>query len=70
MNDSSWTWPAWAPQLPLLRHKCPRCNSVRFKAAELRPFDSLLVMFALHPVRCLFCWRRFYWVSLHGASEG
>jgi hypothetical protein len=22
-------------------------------------------MFALRPVRCMFCWRRYYWFSLH-----
>jgi hypothetical protein len=26
-----------------------------------------LSMFALRPVRCMFCWRRYYWFSLHGA---
>ena len=66
-SDSTRAWPAWVPPMPLFRHKCPRCRSVKFKAAELRPFDGLLGLFALHPVRCLFCWRRFYWVSLNGA---
>jgi hypothetical protein len=47
---------------------CPHCNSVKFKDAELRSIDGLLAMFALRPVRCMFCWRRFYWVSLHGAN--
>jgi hypothetical protein len=70
MSDTSWMWPAWAPRPPLIRRKCPRCDSVRFKAAELRPFDGLLSMFALRPVRCMFCWRRYYWVSLHGACTG
>jgi hypothetical protein len=40
---------------------------VKFKTAELRPYDGLLGLFGLRPVRCLFCWRRFYWVSLRGA---
>lgn len=40
------------------------CNSVKFKPAELRFFDSLLALFALRPVRCMFCWRRYYWVTL------
>jgi hypothetical protein len=35
-----------------------RCNSVKFKPAELRSIDGLLVMIALRPVRCMFCWRR------------
>jgi hypothetical protein len=35
----------------------------------MRPLDELLGMFALRPVRCKFCWRRYYWLSLHGASS-
>jgi hypothetical protein len=56
--------------MPLIRHKCPCCTSVKFKAAELRPADGLLGLLGLHPVRCLFCWRRFYWLSLRGAPAG
>ena len=69
----SWVignWPNWTPQLLWRRRECPRCNSVTFKQAELRPFDGLLAMFALHPVRCKFCWRRYYWLSLHGEHAG
>jgi hypothetical protein len=25
-------------------------------------------MFALRPVRCMFCWRRYYWFTLHDAA--
>ena len=54
--------------MPLIQRKCPSCASVKFKPAELRPYDGLLALFWLRPVRCLFCWRRFYWVSLRGAQ--
>ena len=68
MSNTHWNWPAWLPH-PLWMHRvCPHCNSVKFKDAELRSIDGLLAMFALRPVRCMFCWRRFYWVSLHGAN--
>jgi hypothetical protein len=50
-----------------IRRECPRCNSLKFKSAELRPIDGLLSMFALRPVRCMFCWRRYYWFTFHGA---
>ncbi len=70
MNKTNWLRPSWAPWLPLIMRKCPSCNSVKFKAAELRPFDQFLVLLGLHPVRCLFCWRRFYWISLRGAPAG
>jgi hypothetical protein len=51
-----------------IRRECPRCNSVKFKPAELRSFDGLLSMFLLRPVRCMFCWRRYYWFALQGAD--
>jgi hypothetical protein len=25
-------------------------------------------MFALRPVRCMFCWRRYYWFAFHDAA--
>ncbi len=68
MNFSNRTRPAWMPRLLWIRRECPWCNSLKFKQAELRPIDSLLSLFALHPVRCMFCWRRCYWIGLHGAS--
>jgi hypothetical protein len=29
-----------------------------------------LALFALRPVRCMFCWRRYYWLTLRSASSG
>jgi hypothetical protein len=34
----------------------------------LRPFDGLLSMFMLRPVRCMFCWRRYYWFALRDVN--
>jgi hypothetical protein len=59
MSETSWLRPKWAPWFPLIRRQCPSCTSVKFKAAELRPYDGLLALFWLRPGRCLFCWRRF-----------
>ena len=67
MSHTGWRRPTWMPELLWIRCKCPRCNSVQFKAAELRPFDSLLQVMGMQPVRCMFCWRRYYWVTLRGA---
>ncbi len=63
MTDEAITWPAWLPHVLFMR-KCPRCRSDQFKPAETRPYDALLALFGLRPVRCKFCWRRYYWVSL------
>lgn len=65
MNRTKWNWPNWMPQLIWMRHECPRCTSDKFKPAELRSIDGLFGMFALRPVRCMFCWRRYYWFALH-----
>jgi hypothetical protein len=65
MNFSGVTWPSWVPHLIWTRHQCPLCNSLEFKPAELRSLDGLLSMFALRPVRCMACWRRYYWFAFH-----
>ncbi len=64
MNVEALTWPTWLPRVLGIRRMCPCCKSVQFKPAELRPYDGLLGLFALRPVRCKFCWRRYYWISL------
>jgi hypothetical protein len=68
MNIGARTWPNWLPRVLFFHRVCPRCTSVQFKAGELRPSDGILGLFALRPVRCKFCWRRFYWFSLRGAE--
>lgn len=68
MSSASRAWPEWLPHPLFMRRSCPRCNSVKFKLAELRPLDSLLSMFALRPVRCIFCWRRYYWLTLRALN--
>jgi hypothetical protein len=65
MLVASRQWPVWLPHLICTKHECPSWNSVKFKPAELHPLDGLLSMFALRPVRCMFCWRRFYWFAFH-----
>ena len=70
MNSATWNWPNGVPRVLWLRHKCPSCNSVKFKPAELRPADGLLALFFLRPVRCMFCWRRYYWFTLRNTDAG
>ena len=67
MHFSSRKWPDLVPHLILIRRECPRCQSLKLNRAELRPIDGLLKMFALRPVRCMLCWRRYYWLDLRGA---
>jgi len=68
MNFSNRSWPRWVPRMLWIRHECPFCNSLKFKQAESRSFDGLLSLIAVRPVRCMFCWRRFYWFAFHDAN--
>lgn len=61
-------WPAWMPRILFLRRACPHCTSRQFKPAELRSLDGLFAMFFLRPIRCMFCWRRYYWFTLQSAE--
>jgi len=69
MQTVEWNRMARLPHLLWLRHKCPRCASVQFKPAELRSFDAVLSLFFLRPVRCGFCWRRYYWFSFRATDQ-
>lgn len=65
MHATIVDWPYWWPHVIWGKHQCPRCTSVQFRAAELRSCDWLLGLLALQPVRCLYCWRRYYWFAFH-----
>ena len=56
-------WPSSLPRILWRRRECPLCSSIEFKAAERHPLDPLLRVFALFPVRCVNCWRRYYWFA-------
>jgi hypothetical protein len=47
----------------LWRRECPLCSSIQFKTAEDGFLDSMLKLFGLRPVRCVNCWRRYYWFA-------
>jgi hypothetical protein len=53
----------WLGRLPrvLSTRQCPLCSSIRFVAAESSWPDGLLRLLMLRPVRCVNCWRRYYW---------
>jgi len=37
------------------------CTSTEFKSAEREWLDVFFALFSLRPVRCVNCWRRYYW---------
>ena len=61
MSVAATSWPDWLPRVLWFRRASPCCDSVKFKPAELKPLDGVWAMFAFRPVRCTFCWRRYYW---------
>jgi hypothetical protein len=62
MDIAGLNWTSNVPRL-LWHRECPRCSSIKFTAAELHPIDRVLRLLTLRPVRCVNCWRRYYWFA-------
>jgi hypothetical protein len=60
MNSLRFSWPAGLPRVLGSPEVCPVCTSFQFVDAEFRPLDRILSVLALHPIRCVNCWRRYY----------
>lgn len=63
MKTAVLYWPPLMPRLLWVRRKCPLCSSVEFEPAEPEWQDGLLAPFRLRAVRCVNCWRRYYWFA-------
>ena len=63
MDIASFHWPGILPRILWMRRQCPICSSIQFQLAESEPLDGLFGLFALRPVRCVNCWRRYYWFA-------
>lgn len=63
MKTAALNWPPVIPRVLWMRHKCPLCSSVEFRPAERGWLDGVLVLFRLRAVRCVNCWRRYYWFA-------
>ena len=61
-------WPNWLPRVLWFRRVCPCCESIHFKSSEAHSMDQLCSLFALRPIRCTFCWRRYYSFSIRGTE--
>jgi hypothetical protein len=60
MDIAGLNWPGRIPRLLWMRRECTLCSSIEFQTAEAKALDGLFRLFALHPVRCVNCWRRYY----------
>jgi hypothetical protein len=63
MGSAGVDWTIRFPRLLWMRRICPLCGSFEFKTAESGALDVALGLFALRPVRCCNCWRRYYWFA-------
>ena len=67
METQSLSWPSWLPRVLWIRRQCPLCTSVEFRAEDSGPLDRTLRILAMRRVRCVNCWRRYYWFSKAGS---
>lgn len=63
MDSAVQSWFGRLPKVLWTERQCPLCSSIRFEPAEAGPLDPLLGLFLLRPVRCVNCWRRYYWFA-------
>ena len=64
MNSPRFRWPIGLPRMLSSPKKCPVCTSIEFTEAEFHSLDRVFSVFALHPIRCVNCWRRYYGFSI------
>jgi hypothetical protein len=70
MDSAVQGWLGRLPKMLWTRRQCPLCSSIRFAEAEPGSLDGPLRMFMLRPVRCVNCWRRYYWFAMTGSVVG
>jgi hypothetical protein len=63
MDFAALGWLGRLPRVLWTRRQCPLCSSIRFEEAELGSLDGPLGLFMLRPIRCVNCWRRYYWFA-------
>ncbi len=64
MAIAGLNWPGLFPRILWMHRQCPLCSSVQFQPAEAEALDAVFGVFGLRPVRCVNCWRRYYWFAV------
>jgi hypothetical protein len=70
MDSAVQGWLDRLPKVIWTQRQCPLCSSIHFEQAESGPLDNLLGLFMLRPIRCVNCWRRYYWLARAGGVVG
>ena len=64
MRMRDLNWHNGIPQFFVMRERCPLCRATEFQVSMPSPVTNLLRTFAIRRVRCMNCWRRYYWFRL------
>jgi hypothetical protein len=67
METPTLSWPNWLPRMLWIRRECPLCTSVEFRSEDHGGLDRTLRILAMRRVRCVNCWRRYYWFARVGS---
>lgn len=63
MESAVQSWLGRLPRILWAGRQCPLCSSIRFEEAEPGSLDGVLGVLMLRPIRCVNCWRRYYWFA-------
>jgi hypothetical protein len=69
MQTQTLSWPNWLPRVLWVRRECPLCTSIQFRTEEPASLDRALRVLAMRRVRCVNCWRRYYWFARVGSRQ-
>jgi hypothetical protein len=60
---SDMNWCNGIPRLVVVNERCPLCHATEFQISMSHPLTNFFSAFWLHRVRCMNCWRRYYWFT-------
>jgi len=63
IRDLDMNWHRGIPRLFVLREHCPLCRATEFQVSMPNPLNNLLRAFSIRRVRCMNCWRRYFWLK-------
>jgi len=57
-------WHHGIPKFLVIRERCPLCRATEFQMSLSSPITRGLRFLAIRRVRCMNCWRRYYWLKI------
>ncbi len=62
-------WHRGLPRLLVVEERCPLCAATEFQMSMSHPLTSFLSALWIRRVRCMNCWRRYYWFTGHNFNR-